>query len=190
MDDLAALHAAALTAFDQRVAAVPPERWGAPTPCERWTVTDLVRHNAEENLWVPPLLAGATVEDADVPLDLLDVDLVAGWAESRNRAVDAVAERGTAGTVHLSSGTAPATHYLRQRTIDLAVHAWDLARAIGVDDHLPADLCRACLGWVRAEADELAASALFADPVPVPEGAGAQAQLLGLLGRDPHAPLG
>ena len=40
-------------------------------------------------------------------------------------------------TVHLSFGECPADEYVDQLAIDLAVHAWDLARGIGADDTVP-----------------------------------------------------
>src|SRR5690349_15222427 len=33
--------------FTDRVAAVPPDRWSAPSPCEGWTGPDVVRHVIE-----------------------------------------------------------------------------------------------------------------------------------------------
>src|SRR4029079_8295807 len=47
----------------QRVMAIGVGDWSRPTPCSEWSVRDLVRHLVYEELWAPPLLAGATIAD-------------------------------------------------------------------------------------------------------------------------------
>jgi uncharacterized protein (TIGR03086 family) len=87
--------------------------------------------------------------------------------------------------VHVSFGTIPAPEYVWQMTADLAIHAWDLAKGIGVDERIDADLCEAVLEALGPSQPMLAASGLFAPALPVPAGADAQATLLALTGREP-----
>ncbi|HEX2297902.1 MAG TPA: maleylpyruvate isomerase N-terminal domain-containing protein, partial [Pseudonocardiaceae bacterium] len=58
-----AQYATGLAEFDRRVEAVAPDQWNNPTPCTEWDVRALVNHLVTEQLWVPLLLDGATVED-------------------------------------------------------------------------------------------------------------------------------
>ena len=52
---------------------VGDDQWSAPTPNAEWDVRALVEHVADEQLWVPRLLAGRTIEDIgdEIPADPL-----------------------------------------------------------------------------------------------------------------------
>ena len=181
-----ALHAAALDLFAGHVHRVGPDQWAAPTPCTDWSVRDLVNHMTVEQLWVPPLLAGDTPAGVgdEYDGDQLGDDPVAAWDAAAADARAAFAEPvALARTVHLSYGDSPAESYCTEMAVDAIVHSWDLARGIGADDVLPPELAEFALQQVEPQAAMLAASGLFADPVPVPPGADAQTRLLGLTGR-------
>jgi uncharacterized protein (TIGR03086 family) len=85
--------------------------------------------------------------------------------------------------VHTSGGVLPAEEYGWQMTIDLAVHAWDLARGIQADDRIDPELAKAVLERVQPHVDEWQDLGIFDPPVSVPEHADPQTRLLGLLGR-------
>ena len=42
---------------------IADDQWANPTPDTEWTVRDLVEHLVGEQLWVPLLLGGATIEE-------------------------------------------------------------------------------------------------------------------------------
>jgi uncharacterized protein (TIGR03083 family) len=50
--------------FDRRLRAVEPGEWSLETPCEGWTVRDLVNHVVGGNRMAVALLAGSSREDA------------------------------------------------------------------------------------------------------------------------------
>jgi len=184
--DLLEAHGAGMHEFDRRVRLIADEQWDNPTPNTDWTVRDLVEHLVGEQLWVPLLLGGVTIEEVGDRFDgdNLGEDPKTTWSLAITAARNAwLAPGATERTVHLSFGDAPATEYGWQMTTDLAVHAWDLARGIGADDDLPADLCAAVLEFVAPQADSWRESGLFAPAVPVPADADSQTTLLGLLGR-------
>ena len=87
--------------------------------------------------------------------------------------------------VHLSYGDASGQEYVLQLTADLAIHAWDLARATGQDDTLDPGAVTLLLPWVEANADLLAASGMFGSPIDTAPNAPDDVCLLGLLGRRP-----
>jgi uncharacterized protein (TIGR03086 family) len=185
--ELLEAHPRALAEFGRRVRLVRAHQWRQPTPCPEWEVRDLVQHVVVEQLWLPPLLAGQTIEQVGTRFDgdVLGDDPVGAWAAAAVAAEVAAAAPGAlAGTVHLSYGDQPAEHYLQEAISDLVVHAWDLARGIGADERLDPELVELVYRDLAPRAGELAASGLFAPPVPVPADADRQTRLLGLVGRD------
>ncbi|MFJ2768766.1 TIGR03086 family metal-binding protein [Streptomyces sp. NPDC087300] len=180
-------HAQALGLFTDRVHAVRADQWDAPTPCTEWTVRDLVAHLTGEQLWVPPLVRdGATTASVGDAFDgdVLGSDPVASWDTAAAASRAAFRAPGALDrTVHLSFGATSAAFYCGQMTTDLVVHAWDLSRAIGADESLPAALVDFSVREVEPYAAELAGSGLFVAAVEPPSDADAQTRLLALLGR-------
>ncbi|MEV7025868.1 TIGR03086 family metal-binding protein [Kitasatospora sp. NPDC093558] len=175
----------ALAAFGERVRLIAPGQWDAPTPCTDWSVRDLVNHLAGEQLWVPELLMGATIAEVGGRFDgdVLGDDPVAAWTAAADAARHAFAVPGaTELTVHLSFGDVTGQYYLDQITVDLVIHAWDLAEGIGHHTRLPAALVDYTLDAVGGYGD-LSATGVFAPPVPVPDDASPQTRLLALTGR-------
>ncbi|WP_058042524.1 TIGR03086 family metal-binding protein [Streptomyces roseifaciens] len=179
-------HREALALFTERVHAVRPGQWDEPTPCTEWSVRDLVNHLAVEQLWVPPLLEGRSIDDVGDALDgdRLGDDPVAVWDAAEAAAREAFAAPGALErTVELSSGPSDTRGYCSQMTADAVVHAWDLSRAIGADERLPKPLVELTRREVEPYIDSLAGTGLFAEPVEPPPGADAQTVLLAQLGR-------
>lgn len=188
MTSTLSLHATGLAEFDRRVRAVRPDQWDAPTPCTEWDVRALVNHLVVEQLWVPLLLDGATVGDIGSGFDgdQLGDDPAGAWQRASAAARAAFEVSGALQRpVELSYGRRPADGYCREMTLDLGVHAWDLARGIGADERLDPALAAELLDLVAPQALALAASGLFADAVPVPDDADPQTRLLAVLGRRP-----
>ena len=192
MTDWIALQARAADLYDDVLPGVTD--WDAASPCASWSAREVLAHVVDEQLWVPGLLAGGTVdevaEDLEGPLrrlgEMTGPELVAQWHAVR--APVAAAWRGTPDDeVHLSYGSAPVGHYLAQQTFDLAVHAWDIAASQGRDLPWGDEMERAVLEFVRADLAENPAPALFDPPVPGFEGPGVPARhtALALTGRDP-----
>ncbi|WP_367132539.1 MULTISPECIES: TIGR03086 family metal-binding protein [Streptomyces] len=179
-------HKEALGLFTERVHAIRPGQWDEPTPCTEWSVRDLVNHLAVEQLWVPPLLDGSSIDDVGDSFDgdRLGDDPVAVWDAAEAAAHKAFEAAGALDrTVELSSGPSSARAYCSQMVADAVVHAWDLARAIGADERLPEPLVELTRREVEPYIDSLSGTGLFAEPVEPPAGADAQTVLLAQLGR-------
>ncbi len=184
--DVLATHRSALRQFDNRVYEIRPTQWHAATPNTEWDVTDLVRHLVNEQLWAPPLLAGKTIAQVGDAFDgdILGADPLAAWVAASAASRDAFGAAGALErTVHLSFGDLPATAYLWQMIVDLVVHAWDLARAVKGEEHMPNDLVSAALEAARPLAADWQGSDIFAPPIPVPGCTDDLTELLALLGR-------
>jgi len=180
------LHRLANAEFDFRVRQILPEWWIASTPCDEWDVAELVNHSVAESMWVAPLFMGMRVEDVGgLDGDVLGEDPLSVWEDARAQAIEVIDEADLDGTVQLSSGPTPAFEYVRQRVLDLAVHAWDLATAIGVDDRLDNELVEALDEYVRPFAARLAELPEYFEPavIAAPD-ADRQDRLLNLLGRE------
>jgi hypothetical protein len=70
-------------------------------------------------------------------------------------------------------------------TVDVLVHTWDLARALGVIAGLNTKLCASALTYMNQYIVSFQASGLFESARPVKYDASKQTRLVALLGRDP-----
>lgn len=195
MTDWTDLQTRAADLYDEVLAGITD--WGAATPCSDWTTQDVLVHVMDEQLWIPGLLAGGTMdevaEDLEGPLRRLreasGPELVAHWHATRDSVT--ASWRGSAddAEVHLSYGKAPVKHYLAQQTFDLAVHAWDLAASQGMDLQWGDQLEQAVLAFVREDLAQNPVPELFDPPVPGFDGPDVSARdtALALTGRDPSA---
>jgi uncharacterized protein (TIGR03086 family) len=185
--DVISLHGRCVAEFVARVAAVPADRWDAPTPCSDWNARELVNHVVGEDRWTVPLLEGATIADvgSEFDGDLLGHDPAASTRRAADEAVAMVAEALPAGgRVHLSYGDEDMAEYIHQLAADHLIHAWDLAVATGGETFLDAELVVEVAEWfVEREALYRSAGAIgprvegtFEDPGAV---------LLAAFGRHP-----
>ena len=178
MDVLEALERTADHA-EQLVAGVRPEHHPLPTPCGDWDVRTLLNHTVagagafgrmlrdEPPLWMADHLTGDPVATFRAGVQ----DSLAAWRAG-----------GLARTVEPLGGLPLA----ELQALDLLVHGWDLARATGQPDELPADVAaRAWAVWSEVPVDVGRSMGQFGPEVPVPAGAPVGDRLLGLLGRDP-----
>lgn len=176
-------------AWKERVAAVPAGAWSDPTPCEDWSVRELVNHVTYENRWAVPLFDGQTIADVG---DRFEGDLLGDAPQdaalaAADEAVSAARARVPAGgTVALSFGDTPVEEYVAQLAADHLVHAWDLAAATGGDRRFDPDLVAAVGDWF-AGVEELYRSAGAIGPAA--DGTGdPQDDLIARFGRDPGWP--
>jgi uncharacterized protein (TIGR03086 family) len=160
--------------------------WDRPTPCEDWTVRDLLNHLTAEHLWAPHLLRGETLEQVGSRYDgdVLGDDPMGAWRRAITASVLAWGQADDDGTVHTSMGQIPTSDYANQMLVDLTVHAWDLARAIDVRPHLVADAVETCLAYEKPRVGAGEVPGIFAAPVATDSESRVD-QLVALLGRDP-----
>jgi uncharacterized protein (TIGR03086 family) len=176
----------ALAAFDTRVVAAD-RRWESPSPCEGWTARDVVNHNANMNVTYTRLLAG----EPGGPLrelasrDWLGGDPVAAYRDTAAQIHDAFHESGALErrvdyVVRLSG-----RGLLGVRVAEFVVHGWDLARAVGADEHFDDDL--AVVSWEEVflpAADIIAESGAMKPSIHQPANGPMERLLLGT-GRKP-----
>jgi uncharacterized protein (TIGR03086 family) len=180
------LFVGALEHFGTFVHQVPDNAWTAPTPCTEWDVRALVHHLVSEISWTVPLLGGRSVADVGDSLsgDLLGEDPVASWDTAAAAALSAVDAGGAMELViHLSRRDVSGADYTMEVFTDLAIHGWDLARAIGADETIDPAFVSIIDERLSPVIADLKASGQYGDEVVPPDGADAQTRLLAMIGR-------
>lgn len=186
--DISALHREALAATGLVVGSIGPQDWSKPTPCAEWDVRDLLNHLVAGNLWAAELAAGATIEEVGDHLDgdVLGDDPAGAYDRSAESAAAAFERPGALeAPCAVSYGPVPGSVYAGHRFIDVLVHGWDLATAIGGDIALPAPLVAACIAVVEPQEQMLGDSGAFGSPTDPGRGVEGQTRLLAMLGRAP-----
>jgi uncharacterized protein (TIGR03086 family) len=194
MDDLMALFHAGLDEFGARVHAITEDQWTADTPDTEWSVADLVGHMVEEHRWAAPLVHGQDYESAakvvegarSLPVDGgVGANLAQEWDEAATGSAEAFSAPGALDReVELSRGPTPVRTYIQEMIMDLTIHSWDLAQAIGYPDPLPDELVSAVYDRV-ADAGDMSGSGFFKAPVEVPDDAPTIDKLVAATGRTP-----
>jgi len=184
--DLPEVHARSLDHARRSVAGVGAEQWDALSNCDPWTVRELVNHVVTGNYWAAELGSGLTIEGVGDRLDgdVLGTDPLRAYDDS---SLVAAAVFRAPGAMEkpcaVSYGPVPGSVYCGHRFVDVLIHGWDVAVSTGQDTALDPDLVEACFAVIEPQMDMLAASGAFGNRIDLPDDAGRQAQLLGLLGR-------
>lgn len=156
------------------VAAEIGDRWDAATPCEGWTVRELVDHTMHWQAQGGQLFGAGTTPGDE-------------WAviePALSAALDDPAN--LEGNAPEAMGGMPKHQMVGFVIGDLLIHSWDLAQALGVDDTLPAEAVEATmLGLERVPEQMLRGETMFGAPIEVAEDASAQDKLLAFTGRRP-----
>jgi len=189
MDALEALRQSSRE-LETRLRQVGDDEWDLPTPCVEWNVRELVNHMLLGTRMSVQLLAGASREDA---IAALGEDMMATSQDPVADFVDLAAQMqagfdaGLEGTVDHPMGQIPRTMFIGFRIMDNGTHAWDLARAIGADETLDADLVSRMWDDIQPMAGGLAELGIFGDSASgdVGDDAPLQTRFLDLVGRRP-----
>lgn len=161
-----------------------------PTPCAGWDLTDLVGHMVGQNLGF-----AAAVADGDAPVAAYESvpvstdDVARTWQDSATRVRDAFGAADPEATVHLAEfGFRPTVAVaLGMQLLDAAVHAWDVATALG-QTYRPAEATvTVVLDMAKQIAARPGATPVFAAPL-TEQGEDPWSDALRLLGRDPDQP--
>ncbi|MEV3933583.1 MULTISPECIES: TIGR03086 family metal-binding protein [unclassified Streptomyces] len=166
--------------------------WGRPTPCAGWTLLDLLGHMAAQNHGFAAAARGEGGLPAHWRVPDIAADPAGAYAESVAVLIVPFAEAG--GTEKefvlpelgrsLPGRVAVSFHFL-----DLAVHAWDLARTLALEVQLPDTLWESALHVARrvpVGEETRGPDAFFAPVRPVSGRVTPLAETLALLGRSAH----
>jgi uncharacterized protein (TIGR03086 family) len=179
MSEDADRYARVSSGFTVRLQGVGPEQWTLPTPCEEWTVRDLVAHVVDTQRRVLGLLGGS-VSPADP-----DGDRLAQWGEASTALLDAVRDPARADTeVQAFAGLTRFGELVGGLACsDTVVHTWDLARATGQPETLDAGAVEHCAGVIAGFGEAMRRPGGFGPPLDCPADADAQSKFLRFAGR-------
>jgi uncharacterized protein (TIGR03086 family) len=182
MSDVSERYTRLAEAFGNTIDVVPADRWESPSPCAGWTARDVVRHVIDAQ---GMFLGFVGRELGNVPS--VDDNPRAAWSGAsavilhnlEDPEVATAEYKGYAGPSTFEAGVAQFLCF------DLVVHAWDLARAAGLEHRMdPEEIPK-----VRAVAESfgpaLRSPQAFGPEVEAPADADDQARLLAFLGRRP-----
>ncbi|WP_067468865.1 TIGR03086 family metal-binding protein [Actinomadura macra] len=161
-----------------------------PTPCRAWDLEMLLRHTGDSlSALLEAVDTGQVrlVPEAERPPPEGDPAeaLVAGFREGAQRLLDAWTAAGPERPVTVGGCPLRADVVAETGAIEIAVHGWDIAQAIGRPRPIPPVLAERLLGIASVLVTGATRHGLFAPPVALPGPAGPSERLLAHLGRDP-----
>ena len=165
--------------FDSAVRAAT-DKWEAQSPCEQWTARDVVAHVVQGHRGV---ISGVRGRESE-PLGA-DEDPRQAWEEVCGAMDEITANpEALAREVDGPFGKMPAGEIIgRFVTMDLLVHTWDLARAVGADERLDEDSVRHAYETLKPMDTMIRQPSVFGPKLEPPSGADLQTEFLYFLGR-------
>jgi uncharacterized protein (TIGR03086 family) len=166
--------------FDAAVRVATPDKWGAQSPCDQWRARDVVAHVVAGHRGVIAGIRGGESKPLGV-----DEDPMAAWAGA-SRAIDEITRDPEALDKEIDGpvGKMPAGQIIgRFVTMDLLVHTWDLARAVGADERLDQDSVRHAYEALKPMDAMIRQPNVFGPKLEPPPGADLQTEFLYFLGR-------
>ena len=166
------------------VANLRPDQLALPTTCPDWDVRGVLNHILGGALMYIAANDGRLVaEDGG---DVVGAD--PGLATSEMAAANLESWRrpgALEGERTYPFGTFPAVAGLVINVGEVALHAWDIAKATGQEARLDEGVAAVVLGLYRqVPMDDMRAHGVYGPEIPVPESASVQEQLLGFLSRE------
>ena len=164
---------------------------GAPTPCSAWTVAQVFQHAVGDQLaWAAAIGVGTgPTENPFTPSGLLNgsaAELVEPALATARTAWAGVRAGDDTVPTPLPQGAMPAATAAAACALDAAVHAWDIAVALGQPGVLPDELAAQLLPAARSIVEPLRQYGAYAAALPARAEDDHAAELLRYLGRDPQ----
>jgi uncharacterized protein (TIGR03086 family) len=199
-NDIVDLDARAVRGTVGLVAGIGPADLARPTPCDQWTLAELLTHMTAQH---DGFAAAAAGEGGDLArwqpqarTGESAADLVLAYTAAAERVIkafgaDGVLDREFELAEFSMMPRFPAAQAISFHLVDYVVHGWDVARSLGLPYQPKPDLLAATLPVAQAVPDgDLRTQGLvpFAPRIPVAGDAGVLDQILGLLGRRPAWP--
>jgi len=179
MPNPVALYQAAVIRAKSVVGGVSASQLGNPTPCEKWSVQDLLDH----------ILGGLSVQ-------------ISVMTDGAEKAPDAAAnslaryEAGTSKVVEVANipgmmekqlqspfGPITGAPWMMGSFMDTLIHTWDLAKATGQNTDMDPALAEACYAAFAPQIEQFRGPETFGPAVEVTGTASIQDKLLGIMGR-------
>jgi len=176
----------ALAQTGRLIDATSPGQAGLPTPCEHWSVRDLVDHIVSELVVLQAMARGE--QRRELRGDLSESD----WSDQYRRRADETVAFWTERERDRAASGASAHPLLGLTTMEMVIHGWDLAQATGqsapFDEPLAERVLAFAHGFVRPEGRAASRGAVggnvpLGPAVQLADGAPALPRLAAFLGR-------
>lgn len=183
-------------AFEQAVMSTAEIVKGAPadetpTPCTDWDTRALLNH-VVGTLWLSEALLSDRAPSVPVApgglpdRDLLGQDPAAAYTEAATAALAAACTGDALTRTHTTPlGAMPGPVLAGFTTLDIAVHGWDLARAIGRPINLDEALATHLLAFAEQAITDETRGPRIGPAIPVPADAPVADRLIAFVGRRP-----
>lgn len=173
-------YAAVAGGFDARVRATEPDKWDADSPCEGWKARDIVAHVVANHRGLIANVRG----DEDEPVAGSE-DPEAAWSDVYRRMSELTRDPAAmATTVESPIGPQPLEQVLGSLVcMDVLIHTWDLARAVGGDEKLDPAGVQSAYSLLTPIDAMIRQPGIFGPKLEPPAGADAQTSLLYFVGR-------
>lgn len=191
IEPLLALDLAQTTAA-KVIAQLGSEDWARPTPCDEWSVRDIVNKMVASTITFSYF---GRRDRPNPPLDLVHPAEIIG-DDPLGAFLDAAAECRAVwraagaldGTAPSTVGEFPAKAVLNARIFDTTILTWDVSRACGLDHGIDDDLAGYVLRVARALVPTVrnANPARYKDPADLGEAAPIVEQMIAATGRNIH----
>jgi uncharacterized protein (TIGR03086 family) len=168
------------------VAAVKTDDTSRPTPCSEFEVADLLAHMVGAARRIGSI--GRRERQDELDTAVADGDFVAALAQAAKAATAAWADDALLSEeVVMPWGTFTGEFVARMYTLEMTVHAWDLAAALGSTGVLDPKLAEYTLSFApeMLPAEMRGGEVPFGVVVPVAADAPAYDRLAGFMGRQP-----
>ncbi len=180
--------------FDAMLAAVPAEKWDAPSACPGWTLRDVAGHI----IWAQEQMRHwATGEEYTVatgapgsphPGEMASGDPLAIWRAARADSVKTLTDEAVGRIVTIEGlGEVPLAAMITVWWNDQLIHTWDIGHGLGIAVRLDPELVPASYAWARENV--LRRPGFFGPELTPPSDADEQTRLLAFLGRAPWQPV-
>jgi uncharacterized protein (TIGR03086 family) len=175
----------------QVVDNIEPQQLDNPSPCDGWTVRDVLNHIvAGAELFALCVRDRSVSDDAAAELmtsDRLGTDYKASFHDAADAANESFAIPGAMDRiVKLPFGEMPAGMALDIAIFDVTTHAWDLAKATGQSTDLDPEIAGPAFRVTQAMlSEDLRNAGMFGPPVDAPADAPLADRLAALAGRAP-----
>jgi len=188
--DAITLLGAAHTALRTAIAEIPASGWDLPTPCEKWTVTQVLQHATGDQIAYAAAITGGPwpTEDPFQPSGRLSEDAGAMLERALDASASAFATVDTSAEqvpVPLPQGPLPLWIAAGACALDAAVHAWDIAVATGRPNPLTPEMAGQLLEVATQIVEPLRAYGAYAAELTAPHDNDPIEALLAYLGRRP-----
>ena len=173
--------AEATLAVAQRVLhQLKPTDDSLPTPCENYSVAQLVDHLVGSVCGIGKALGLELLDDPSAPAE-------ARVADAAQATLEAFTRRGLEGTIDMGFAELPATMVANILNLEFLVHAWDLATATGAKIEVAPGLSDYVLSLARNTISPQMRGASFAEETLIDESAASLERLVAFTGREVSA---